>query len=262
MKHFFTLSLCFLALFLSAQENCIGPDFNNDGEIGSADLIVFLSYYGNDWPESNTFVCGEDLNHQDYNYSTVQIGDQCWFSENCRYLPSVSSSSEESFIEPKYYVYNYEGTDAESAMATSNYETYGVLYNWPAIMNTNVCPSGWHIPTDQEWQTLEIYLGMSESDASYAGCCRGTDQGYQMKSSNVWGSLGNGSNSSGLTCIPGGYLGFWGSQWHQIITKGMFWSSTENNSECWYRSLEFSNDWVYRDSITKSFGLSARCVKD
>ena len=84
MKHIFTISLCFFALSLSAQEDCFGPDFNSDGEIGSADLIVFLSYYGNNWPESNEFVCGETIPHQDYAYQTVQIGDQCWFSENLR----------------------------------------------------------------------------------------------------------------------------------------------------------------------------------
>ena len=92
MRYLLTSLLCVLTLSLTAQEDCQGPDFNNDGEIGSADLIVFLSYYGNAWPESNAFVCGETMPHQDYAYSTVQIGDQCWFAENCRYLPGVSST--------------------------------------------------------------------------------------------------------------------------------------------------------------------------
>jgi len=262
MRLFFSLALICLFATFSAQVDCIGPDFNDDGEIGSADLIVFLSYYGNDWPAVEPFTCGETISHHDYAYQTVQIGDQCWFAENCRYLPSVFPPTAESTTEPYYYVYNYEGTDVEAAVATSNYETFGVLYNWSAVMTADICPSGWHIPSDEEWQTLEIFLGMSESDAAYAGCCRGTDQGYQMKSTTVWGSIGSGSNSSGLTCVPGGYLNFVGWPWNQIITSGYWWTSSENDSESWYRSLGYSNDWVYRDYLIRSLGMSARCVID
>ena len=48
-----------------------------------------------------------------------------------------------------------------AAQATANYETYGVFYNWPAVMTEGICPSGWHIPTDFEWGTMEMALGMS-----------------------------------------------------------------------------------------------------
>jgi len=92
--------------------------------------------------------CGDPISHEGYDYSTVQIGDQCWFSENCRYLPEVSPSSAGSETSPYYYVYGYQGTDVEEAKATYNYDTYGVLYNWPAVMTEGICPSGWHIPTD------------------------------------------------------------------------------------------------------------------
>ncbi len=92
MKNFFTLTLCVFTLSLTAQVDCQGPDFNNDSIIGAADIIVFLTYYGNEWPLAPEFVCGETIAHQDYAYSTVQIGDQCWFAENCRYLPGVSST--------------------------------------------------------------------------------------------------------------------------------------------------------------------------
>ena len=102
--------------------------------------------------------CGE-IEHQGYSYNTIQIGEQCWFSENCRYLPSVSPSSAGSGNEPYYYVYDYQGTDVGAAKATSNYETYGVLYNWPAVMTEGICPSGWHIPSDGEFTQLTDFLG-------------------------------------------------------------------------------------------------------
>ncbi len=74
-------------------------------------------------------------------------------------LPEVSPSSEGSETDPYYYVYGYEGTDVASAMSTSNYATYGVLYNWPAVMTEGICPSGWHIPSDEEFTQLTDFLG-------------------------------------------------------------------------------------------------------
>jgi uncharacterized protein (TIGR02145 family) len=205
--------------------------------------------------------CGDDIEHESYNYSTVQIGDQCWFSENCRYLPEVSLSSAGSDTSPYYYVYGYEGTTVAEAQATANYETYGVLYNWPAVMTGGICPSGWHIPSDGEWQTMEISLGMSEADAADTGS-RGTDQGSQMKSTTGWNNVGNGTNSSGFNGSPGGYRyagGFVGNGGY-----GDWWSASESfGSYSWGRELNYNNDYVYRDDTTpRSHGFSARCVID
>jgi hypothetical protein len=129
MRYLLTFLLCVFALSLTAQDDCSGPDFNNDGQIGSVDLITLLTYYGGEWPLAPEFVCGETIAHKGYAYSTVQIGDHCWFSENYRYLPEVSPSSEGSETSPYYYVYDYQGTDVTAAKSTENYETYGVLYN-------------------------------------------------------------------------------------------------------------------------------------
>jgi len=155
--------------------------------------------------------CGDGIMHDGHDYSTVLIGEQCWFAENCRYLPDVDYYYNSSYTSPYYYVYGYDGTNVAAAKETSNYDTYGVLYNWPAVMTDGICPSGWHIPTDLEWQTMEMALGMSDSEASSTNY-RGTDQGYQMKSTSGWISTtwanppieGNGSNSSGFTGLPGG----------------------------------------------------------
>ena len=67
--------------------------------------------------------CGDGKSHEGYNYSTVLIGGQCWFAENCRYLPEVSPSSPGNTTDPYYYVYDYEGTDVTAAQATANYDT-------------------------------------------------------------------------------------------------------------------------------------------
>jgi uncharacterized protein (TIGR02145 family) len=203
--------------------------------------------------------CGAPVEHEGYSYATVRIGDQCWFSENCRYLPEVSPSSEESETNPYYYVYGYEGSDVAAAQATSNYDTYGVLYNWPAVMTGDICPSGWRIPTDFEWGTMEMALGMGASDATGYGY-RGSDQGYQMKSTSGWNSGSNGSNSSGFTGLPGGYRysgGFSGNGYF-----GYWWSASESGSFSWKRTLDYYYDNVLRDYNSRNYGFSARCVRD
>jgi uncharacterized protein (TIGR02145 family) len=214
-----------------------------------------------DWSGFCPNACGELVSHEGYDYSTVLIGDQCWFSENCRYLPEVSPSSEGSTSDPYYYVYGYEGSTVSEAQATENYATYGVLYNWPAVMTEDICPSGWHIPSDGEWQTMEMSLGMSEAEAASEGW-RGAPVGDYMKSTSGWNYGGNGSNSSGFDGRPGGdrYSGGFESNGH----GGYWWSSSASgSSSAWKRDLCVFNGGVYRDNgLYSSFGFSARCVRD
>jgi len=203
--------------------------------------------------------CGDLVAHEGYDYSTVQIGDQCWFAENCRYLPEVSPYSDGSGTDPYYYVYGYEGSDVGAAQATSNYATYGVLYNWPAVMTEGICPSGWHIPSDGEWQTMEISLGMSESDASSTGW-RGSPVGNYLKSTSGWNDSGNGSNSSGFNGLPGGYR--YSADFTYVGGYGYWWSASESSTGSWDRDLNYTYDNVGRSSFDHDHGLSARCVRD
>ena len=210
--------------------------------------LISVSVFGQGACNNQTSVT-----HQGYEYDIVAIGDQCWFAENCRYLPVVSPSSEGSDTSPYYYVYDYEGSTVAEAQATDKYETYGVLYNWPAVMTEGICPSGWHIPSDGEWKTMEISLGMSDSDAASDGW-RGTDEGVQMKSTSGW----NGSNSSGFNGLPGGtvtgsfaFNGF-SSYW---------WSASASGSDSWVRKLDSHAD-VTRVNLYRKLGFSARCVRD
>jgi uncharacterized protein (TIGR02145 family) len=198
--------------------------------------------------------CGDGIMHEGYDYSTVQIGDQCWFAENCRYLPEVSPSSEGSDTAPYYYVYDYQGTDVEAAKSTSNYETYGVLYNWPAVMEPGICPSGWHIPTDGEFTELTDFLG-GQSVA-----------GYAMKSTSGWYNNGNGSNSSGWTGLPGGYRYSGGFDYSG--NDGYWWSASVSGweygagSNSWRRLLDYYSGGVSRNNGNWVYGYSARCVRD
>ena len=200
-----------------------------------------------DWSEFCSAACGDLVSHEGYDYSTVQIGDQCWFSENCRYLPEVSPSIDGSETDPYYYVYDYQGTDVEAAKATENYETYGVLYNWPAVMTEGICPSGWHVPSDEEFTQLTDFLG--------AGVA-----GYAMKSTTGWNNNGNGSNSSGWAGLPNGVKDF--SGFNISGSHGFWWSSSVSGSESWRRVLNDSFSYVSRDDDNHLNGFSARCIQD
>ena len=197
-------------------------------------------------------------------YSYITIGSQVWMTENLAYLPSVNTPVP-SLSDPCYYVYGYGGgTNVSAAKATDSYITYGVLYNWPAAMNgaasssnnpsgvQGVCPTGWHLPSDAEWEQLKTYLG-----ANYAGA--------KMKETGTahWESPNTGAtNESGFTALPGGCLHSDG-YFYGRGSYGMWWSTTENDTNvAWRVELEVNYNYLYNFYYSKAYGYSVRCVKD
>jgi uncharacterized protein (TIGR02145 family) len=192
------------------------------------------------------------------NYKTVKIGDQVWMAENLAYLPSVSLSTVGSETKPYYYVYGYDGSDLTTARQNANYMTYGVLYNWPAAITA--CPAGWHLPGNDEWNQLEMKLGMTQEMIDRYGW-RGTEQGNKIKNSFGWSSNGNGSNEVGFCALPGGYRD--PDQFRGVGYGTYWWSSTEyNNSIAWERSIAHDRGAVWRNGGGKLMGFSVRCVMD
>ena len=211
-----------------------------------------------------------------YTYDLVAIGDQCWFAENLRTehytngdaIPANLSDSEwGSTTGGAVAVYgedagcDNDSPDGNSCDPTWSLNEYGRLYNWYAVDDERgLCPTGWHVPTDGEWMTLEIELGMSESDANSTGW-RGTDQGTQMKTTYGWYGGGNGTNSSGFSGLPGGvrfaygYFNFAGQ-------NGYWWSSSPSGSNAWSRILRYDDSDVYRDYGDRRIGFSVRCLRD
>ena len=135
-------------------------------------------------------------------YRTLKIGDQTWMAENLAYLPYASPQGCGPGGSKCYFVYGYTGTNLNEARDNENYKKYGALYNFEAAKEA--CPTGWRLPTDEEWMVLEMYLGMPESAAASFGN-RG-DIGKIMKSTSGWFLNGNGDNSTGLNILPCGFL--------------------------------------------------------
>ncbi len=209
-------------------------------------------------------------------YSFVLIGDQTWMAENLRYLPDVIGPVTGSETTVYYYAYDYDGTNVTDAKATANYNTYGVLYNWPAAMAGSasstanpsgvqgICPAGWHLPGDDEWKQLEMSLGMTQEQADGTDW-RGTDEGGKIKESGTshWVYPNEAStNASGFTALPGGCRDGYGS-FSNIGYYNFFWSATENNSNiAWSRYLFYNSGGIFRTSYSKENGFSVRCLKD
>lgn len=195
-------------------------------------------------------------NRDDNVYRFVTIGDQVWMTENLKYLPSVVDRTTDSNTAPYYYVSSYNGTDVTAAKATDNYKTYGVLYNWPAAINA--CPSGWHLPSDEEWTRLTTYLG-GEGSAGAKLKATGTVQ----EGTGLWNSPNTGaSNQVGFTALPGGNRNT-GDTFFDLGNAGYWWSATESSTDnVWRRGIYRDQWYVNRNNIPKEIGLSVRCVKN
>jgi uncharacterized protein (TIGR02145 family) len=218
-------------------------DSNLDGCTDLNDLMDLLGAYGD--CAVAEFTCGDPLEYQGYDYETVQIGDQCWFAENLRYLPTVMPASS-VYNEPRYYVYGYQGNLIEDAMETSEYNTYGTLYNYPAVISTSIilCPNNWHVPTNEEW--VELSEGLGGDLVS----------GHKLKDNIEW----NGSNESGFTALPGGYK-------NNALFLGLeeytyFWHSTSNSSAFGNNTILGSSAGANITSTFSGHGMYVRCIQD
>jgi uncharacterized protein (TIGR02145 family) len=151
----------------------------------------------------------------------------------------------------------------------NNIDPYGLLYNWYAVSNENgICPEGWHVPTDEEWMELEMFLGMSESDSKNT-YWRGNTEGVQLKAKGTrfWESPNaEATNESGFSALPGGgrtgSSGYSGGFFYKD-TLASIWSSTEQGDlTAWCRDIGHDKGNISRDVITKRNGFSVRCVMD
>lgn len=201
----------------------------------------------------------------DQEYKTVKIGNQIWMAENLKVthyrngneIPTMTSNNEWSVL------------DKGARCSYNNDEfyarTYGYLYNWFAILDDrNIAPEGWHVPTDEEWKELEMYLGMSQSVADKEAE-RGTDEGGKLKEIGTThrNSPNEGTtNETGFSALLGGDRYPAGS-FADIGRSSLFWSSTEgDNDKAWCRRLNDGRTDISRGNYPKQYGFSVRLLRD
>jgi uncharacterized protein (TIGR02145 family) len=194
-------------------------------------------------------------------YHSVKIGDQIWMAENLKtslyndgkLIPLVNDGSVWGSLTTPGYC-NYNNSDDNKAI-------YGSLYNWYTVNTGRLCPKKWHVPTDSEWKLLEINLMMDLYEVENIGW-RGTDQGDALKSAFGWHLPDNGTNKTGFSALPGGYINDYG-EFGFLEINGNWWSATELYEEnAYYRRLYFNESKVGRYNTYKTAGFSVRCIMD
>jgi uncharacterized protein (TIGR02145 family) len=199
-------------------------------------------------------------------YKTVRIGSQWWMMENLRVTHYRNGDPIPNVTEGGAWIALSTGAYCNNQNDTLIAAVYGRLYNWYAVGDSrNIAPEGWHVPTDDEWKQLEMYLGMSLDEVDNAGW-RGTDEAGKLKEADTthWVSPNiSATNESGFTALPGGFRNESGA-FADMGHSTHFWTSTEHDvSFAWARSLYHDHANIGRyDAHGKHYGFSVRCVQD
>jgi len=174
-------------------------------------------------------------------YDKAKIGDVWWMAENLNYQIADHS-------------WCYDDLQ-------NNCNIYGLLYDSDGA--NQACPNGWHLPTDLEWRTLEIALGMSQVQSTDTDWRSEGNVGVRMKSTNLWSfPAGNGDNSSKMNILPGGFRDLDGTSLY-LHEWARLWTSTKvSNTDSWIRFFADDKKGVYRDFRGHERAYSVRCVED
>ena len=196
-------------------------------------------------------------------YPVVHIGDQCWMGTNLRTTFRRNGVPIENVTSGNFWVTINTAAWCDYNNFPFNPPARGKLYNWWAAADPNICPLGWHVPTDTEWQQLETTLGMPTDELGETGY-RGGDQNVGGKI-NGWLTLAQGAtNESGFTGLPAGYRNLNGGEFADQNTDGYWWSATSaGGSEGWSRGIGSTNPGsIGRFFSSKGFGFCVRCIQD
>jgi len=193
-------------------------------------------------------------------YKTVTIGTQIWMAENLKTtrfndgtpIPLASLSANDwanhtvSASTTPAYCWQYDSASVYK-------DAYGAFYNGFTVAAGNLCPSGWHVPSNDEWITLTTYLGGEDVAGGK----------LKEKSSTYWNSPNNGAtNETGFSARAGGSIADNGSNWN-VRDNGFFWSSTSPYEKyLWIRTISANWTRITPSSSDMQVGNSVRCLKD
>jgi len=211
----------------------------------NADVTLYAQWTAN-------VIYGTSVTYEGETYQTVIIGTQTWMARNLNYNASGSTCN--------------------------NCATYGRLYDWATAMNLpgcgygtscasqivyphrGICPSGWHIPSNADWDKLVRYVdGTSGTSSPYSS----PTAGRYLKATSGWNSNGNGVDKYGFSALPGG-SGYSGGRFQDVGGYGFWWSASEYDSNrAYYRGMGYDDEYVYYNyGGSKSNLISVRCLQD
>lgn len=208
---------------------------------------------------------------QDGNRNEARLyGSQWWFVNNLRVRRYANGDPIEYVSDSRDWSKANYGAISAYNNDTTLVDRHGYLYNWFAVVDERgVCPAGWEVPTDGDWMTLEVFLGMDSGVLDGAGS-RGAEEnvGGVMKdtSATSWAQPNEGGvNTSGFTALGSGSR-FFNGNFTGMGRTGFWWTSTHRNTaglypnRVWVRFLSHHGRFVSRISSFMESGLSVRCV--
>lgn len=216
-------------------------------------------------------------------YNTIQVGNQCWLKENLKVtkypngdeIPYISDNLEWGALE------DIDTDDAYCYPGNNTNSEYGAFYSYSAAIadgwekdnreGQGICPSGWHLPTNQDWDELEENLILN--GFNWDESTTGNKIGKSLASTNGWefsdqqGAVGNdqeSNNSTGFTAYPSGYRSHYDGVFNSNGVSGCWWSATSWHSPYFanFRDLSYFMDRLNHPELDKSRGFSVRCVRD
>jgi uncharacterized protein (TIGR02145 family) len=204
-------------------------------------------------------------------YQTVQIGTQEWMQENLKTTKYKNGDLIPTNLNNTQWQYTTQGAWAYYNDSSQYNNIYGKLYNWYAVADPRgVCPTGWHVPTDSEWNVLVKQLDPQADTINTNSSIQSQIAGGFMKEvgdlqsgTGLWETPNQGAtNSSGFTGLPAGFRYFAGG-YDGKGNFGYWWNSLESSiGNSWLRFLGYDDELVYRGEYNKQAGFSVRCVKD
>jgi uncharacterized protein (TIGR02145 family) len=253
MKFLLTNFFCILIFFLHSQNSISLHRYNGKTEVISQNLIDSISFSNfdqNGWINFNEFSNYGALIDQNGNvYKTIVIGSQEWMAENLRSMTFTNGDSI-----PNLEL--WQNWSAASGPAWSYYlndsiynNRNGKLYNgYTVVDQRNVCPSGWHVPSIQEWGILMHYVSPNGALFSW-------DELTTMGSIGQYKEF---SNESGFSAFPTGYRDYNGA-WGVSIDEFNYWTSTFTITPNLIRFISMN---TLTNSDLPNAGMSVRCVKN
>lgn len=185
-------------------------------------------------------------------YKTIKIGAQLWMAENLKTsrltdgteIPLITDGTAWNNLTAEGYCwYNNE--------AATYKDQYGALYNGLTVSTGKICPTGWHVPSNDDWKTLRDFLGDS---LKAGGKLKEAGTGH-------WLAPNKGDNSSGFDALPGGLRYFEGT-FATIGTFAGFWSSDVSDNDEWFTGLYYADPAFKMDHQNRKNGFSIRCIKN
>jgi len=202
-----------------------------------------------------------------HRYNKIQIGNQVWLKQNLR-VSRFNNGDKIGTVKPDTIDINrFESPLFQFAYKGDNklVKTYGLLYTWYVVSDSrNVCPTGWHVPSDEEFCILENYLEPGMDSTCSIMAHRGKKIGLYLKEpgNKHWADNIGANNQSGFTVLPAG-IRYRDGEFRNYINYGYFWTATEYDSAFVItRRLYHNSDDISRSIYHKKDALSIRCIKD